>query len=188
MPVLPPVYSTTVIPGLSMPRRSARSIIDRAIRSVYDPVGLQYSSFTSTCAAPSGTIVRSRADGELAMACSIPVRRTRPRMEGIRHGAAPDAWEGQLQVSAGSRLRVVLGAGRERLRCAGAFDHEPQHDRQLPEQGGLRIGKHLVLIVRKEEPGEAQDDVGDAVDDQPHANEPRQETRLIRQGSHGEEP
>src|SRR6266480_7306817 len=72
--------------------------------------------------------------------------------------------------------------------CAGALEYEPQHDRQLPEQGGLRIGKHLVLIVRKEEPREAQDDVGDAVDDQPHANEPRQETRLIRQGSHGEEP
>src|SRR2546422_6682565 len=72
--------------------------------------------------------------------------------------------------------------------CAGALEYEPQHDRQLPEQGGLRIGKYLVLIVRKEEPREAQDDVGDAVDDQPHANEPRQETRLIRQGSHGEEP
>src|SRR2546422_5339012 len=74
--------------------------------------------------------------------------------------------------------------------CAGALEYEPQHDRQLPEQGGLRIGKYLVLIVRKEEPREAQDDVGDAVDDQPHANEPRQETRLDRKSkrlnsSHG---
>src|SRR5438093_1307058 len=70
----------------------------------------------------------------------------------------------------------------------GPFDHEPQHDRQLPEQGRLREGKHLVLIIRKEQSREAQDHVGDAVDDQPHANEPRQETRLVGQGPHREEP
>src|SRR6266702_271306 len=73
-------------------------------------------------------------------------------------------------------------------RRVGAFDHEPQHDRQLPEQGRLRKGKHLVLIIRKEQPREAQDHIGDAVDDEPHANEPRHETRFVRQGPHGEEP
>src|SRR5437867_276271 len=35
-------------------------------------------------------------------------------------------------------------------RWVRAFDHEPQHDRQLPEQSRLRKGKQLVLIVRKE--------------------------------------
>ena len=34
MPVLPPVYSTTVIPGFRSPRRSARSIIESAMRSL----------------------------------------------------------------------------------------------------------------------------------------------------------
>ncbi len=39
-PVLPPVNSTTRIPGLSAPRASAPSIIASAMRSLYDPVGL----------------------------------------------------------------------------------------------------------------------------------------------------
>lgn len=33
-PVLPPVYSTTVMPGRRSPRRSAPSIIARAMRSL----------------------------------------------------------------------------------------------------------------------------------------------------------
>jgi len=45
-PVLPPVYSTTVMLGRSAPRRSASSIIESAMRSLYDPVGLKYSSLT----------------------------------------------------------------------------------------------------------------------------------------------
>ena len=34
IPVLPPVYSTTVIPGCKSPRRSAHSIIESAMRSL----------------------------------------------------------------------------------------------------------------------------------------------------------
>jgi len=37
-PVLPPVYSTTRMPGRNAPRRSAPSIMESAIRSLYDPV------------------------------------------------------------------------------------------------------------------------------------------------------
>ena len=54
-PVLPPVYSTTRIPGRNAPRRSAPSIMASAIRSLYDPVGLKYSSFTKTSAEPRVT-------------------------------------------------------------------------------------------------------------------------------------
>src|SRR5216117_3307428 len=88
------------------------------------------------------------------------------------------------------RPAKALGGARRLFqpRWVGAFDHEPQHDRQLAEQGRLGIGKRLVLILRKEEPREAQDDVGDAVDDGPHPNEPRQEARFVRQGAHREEP
>jgi hypothetical protein len=39
-PVLPPVNSTTRMPGLSAPRASAPSTIASAIRSLYEPVGL----------------------------------------------------------------------------------------------------------------------------------------------------
>jgi len=40
LPVLPPVYSTTVSPGRMSPRASAPSIIASAMRSLYEPVGL----------------------------------------------------------------------------------------------------------------------------------------------------
>jgi hypothetical protein len=70
-PVLPPLYSTTAIPGRNSPRRSAPSIIPRAIRSLYDPVGLKYSSFTSTVAAPSGTTRRNRTTGVLPIASRV---------------------------------------------------------------------------------------------------------------------
>jgi len=55
-PVLPPVYSTTRMPGSRAPRVSAPSIIASAILSLYDPVGLKYSSFTNTSAARGGTM------------------------------------------------------------------------------------------------------------------------------------
>src|SRR5688572_29001279 len=58
-PVLPPVYSITRMPGFSVPRRSAPSIIASAIRSLYEPVGLKYSSLTTT-SAESGWTRRCR--------------------------------------------------------------------------------------------------------------------------------
>src|SRR5215510_9994781 len=61
-PVLPPVYSTTRMPGRSAPRRSPPSIIASAIRSLYEPVGLKYSSLT-TSAEPLGTSRRRRTSG-----------------------------------------------------------------------------------------------------------------------------
>src|SRR5688572_20534598 len=71
MPVLPPVYSTTVIPGLRSPRASARSTIESAMRSLYEPVGLKYSSFTHTSAAPPGTTLSRRTSGVFPIAFSI---------------------------------------------------------------------------------------------------------------------
>src|SRR2546428_5216961 len=70
-PVLPPVYSTTVKPGRRSPRASASSIIASAIRSLYDPVGLKYSSLTSTSALLAGTTLCSRTTGVFPMACSV---------------------------------------------------------------------------------------------------------------------
>jgi hypothetical protein len=46
MPVLPEVASTTVWPGLSVPRRSASSMIAMARRSLTDDAGLKNSHFT----------------------------------------------------------------------------------------------------------------------------------------------
>ena len=49
MPVLPDVASTTVWPGLSVPRRSASSMIAIARRSFTEDSGLKNSHFTYIC-------------------------------------------------------------------------------------------------------------------------------------------
>ena len=46
MPVLPEVGSTTVMPGLSVPRRSASSIMAMARRSFTELIGLKASHLT----------------------------------------------------------------------------------------------------------------------------------------------
>src|SRR5262245_20275771 len=51
------------MPGRRSPRASASSIIARAIRSLYEPVGLNHSSVTNTSAAPSGTTLRNWTRG-----------------------------------------------------------------------------------------------------------------------------
>ena len=72
--MLPPVYSTTSWPGRSRPLASAASIIARAIRSLYDPVGLAASIFTQTSASPSPAMCASRVTGVFPMAESPPGR------------------------------------------------------------------------------------------------------------------
>jgi hypothetical protein len=54
-PVLPVVYSTTGLPGVSLPSDSAASIIASAIRSFILPVGFWLSSFNNTVAPSRGT-------------------------------------------------------------------------------------------------------------------------------------
>src|SRR5262250_1112236 len=56
------------MPGVSVPRRSAPSIIARAIRSLYEPVGLKDSSLTNTLALPGGTTFVRRTTGVWPMA------------------------------------------------------------------------------------------------------------------------
>jgi hypothetical protein len=68
--VLPPVNSITRMPGRNVPRFSAPSIIASAIRSLYEPVGLKYSSFTNTSALVAGLMRRSRTTGVRPMTAS----------------------------------------------------------------------------------------------------------------------
>ena len=58
-PVLPPVYSTTRLPGLRRPERSPASIIASAMRSFMLAVGFSLSSLISRRAQPLGTIRRN---------------------------------------------------------------------------------------------------------------------------------
>src|SRR5262249_40553004 len=70
------------MPGRSAPRRSAPSTIASAMRSLYDPVGFDPSSLTTTSAAPAGTTRVRRTAGvapiafstDSAIVCS-PIRR-----------------------------------------------------------------------------------------------------------------
>ena len=50
----------------------------------------------------------------------------------------------------------VFGHGVQRWRPS-ALDDEPQHERYLPEDGGLRVAKHLVIILRQQYARKAQD-------------------------------
>ena len=71
-----------VPPGFSLPVRSASSIIFTAMRSLIDPPGFKYSTFTRTVAAiPSVTLfsltsgvlpIRSRTDLAYFMGTNLP--------------------------------------------------------------------------------------------------------------------
>src|SRR5216684_7832957 len=86
----------------------------------------------------------------------------------------------------------VLDSRRRRgcgvQRWPSALDDQPQHKRQLPEGGGLRVGKHLVLILRQQYARKAQDHVGEAADGEPDAQEPRQESRSVHKQPKRKEP
>src|SRR5208337_1472771 len=51
--------------------------------------------------------------------------------------------------------------GALRLRL-GAPDQQPQHERNLPDDGRLGVGIDLVLILRQQYAGKTQDDPGEA--------------------------
>ena len=72
--------------------------------------------------------------------------------------------------------------------CTSALDDEPEHKRNFPEEGGLRVGKHLVIILRQQYARKPQDHPGEAADAEPDAKEPRQESRPIRKQPERKEP
>ena len=73
-------------------------------------------------------------------------------------------------------------------RRLGALDEEPQHERQLPEDGGLSEREHVAIILRRQYAGKAQDHPGEAGEGEPDAQEPRQESRPVRERREGKEP
>ena len=71
-PVLPDVGSTMVPPGGSLPFCRASRIMDTAILSFTEAIGLKDSSFTSTSAPACGASLRSLTTGVPPIVCSIP--------------------------------------------------------------------------------------------------------------------
>src|SRR5215472_4376435 len=87
VPVLPPVYSTTVSPGFSRPSASARAITASAIRSLTLPVGFSHSSLARMRAAFGGTTLRKRTSDVWPMAsrtsmASLLLGQRRQQVEG----------------------------------------------------------------------------------------------------------
>src|SRR5260370_40276597 len=84
--------------------------------------------------------------------------------------------------------------GRRRRGCdgrgwrLGALDDEPQHERYLREEGGLGEEKQLVLVLRQQFAGKAEEHIGEAVDGEPDAQEEGQEARPVREDIQMEKP
>src|SRR5262245_21102740 len=133
------------MPGRSAPRASAPSTIASAIRSLYDPVGLKYSSFTKTSALPRSGRRLSRTTGVRPMACSTesttlggitgPRFRRGPAILLHRRGSlhehavrvgllalAPDVPVGVEAVRGGRRDATAVDVGRRRRVEVGAVD------------------------------------------------------------------
>src|ERR1700678_943136 len=69
-----------------------------------------------------------------------------------------------------------------------ALDYQPQHECYLTEEGRLRVGIHLVLILRQQNAGKAQNHPGGAGEGKPDAQETRQEARPVYQRGEREKP
>src|SRR5579859_5016152 len=114
-PVLPPVYSTTSWPGRRRPSASAASIIARAIRSLYEPVGLAASIFTHTSAQPSPARCASRTTGVPPMAEIPPERSTR--------NLHPARRSHQQRTAIAGDLRQIVELAHLGFRAAGIAAH-----------------------------------------------------------------
>src|SRR5258708_39780484 len=79
------------------------------------------------------------------------------------------------------------GCGVPRWRH-GALDNEPQHERYLPEDGGLSEVKHLIVILRRQYARKAKDHPGETGEGEPDAQKARQELRPIHQQRERQEP
>jgi hypothetical protein len=90
-----------------------------------------------------------------------------------------------FEVRLSSRGRWGCDGQRWRL---GALDDEPQHEGNLSEEGGLRVGIHLVLNLRQQYARKAEDHPGEAGESEPDAQEPRQESRPVQQQREGSRP
>jgi hypothetical protein len=70
----------------------------------------------------------------------------------------------------------------------GTLDQQPQHERNLPDYGGLKITVHRILIFRQQGASQAQDDPGKTGEGKPNSQEPRQESRLVDKEREGKQP
>src|SRR6267143_430281 len=119
----------------------------------------------------------------------IPRRPSASRLTGGAPLKGRAQAERRICQTPGLRLsnRRRWGGGMLRWRL-GALDDEPQHEGHLPEGGGLRVGKHPVIILRGQYARKAQDHPGESAQGEPDAQKPRQESRPVHQQGERNEP
>src|SRR5215471_2189867 len=143
-PVLPPVYSTTSWPGRRRPSASAASIIARAIRSLYEPVGLAASIFTQTSAQPSSASCASRATGVPPMAEIPPGRSTHNLRSARRSHQQRTAAAGPGSAARGwDRPRPPRSARRRDGEHLASGDHEIVRVARVPDPGKASVERGL---------------------------------------------
>src|SRR5215831_18963437 len=159
-PVLPPVYSTTSWPGRRRPSASAASIIARAIRSLYEPVGLAASIFTQTSAPPSPARRPSRTTGVPPMAEIPPRRSTQQPPSSAAQPPQRTATAGRLAPGPGASAEDQHAAGppsrAQRVECVvQLFEPDAAGDELVEQQvpGQILVGQrgHVALQVGRPE-------------------------------------
>src|SRR5436190_17892687 len=152
MPVFPLVGSSSPRPGSSSPAASAVSIIERATRSLIDPVGFSPSSFAyrptsglgdSRVSSTSGVLpIRSRMLGAVTLATG----HSRQQDDGVALGDL------RLEAAAGANvlaLDVDVHERRQLLVLEQLSAQRGELAHQVVEQFAdvLALGQHLALAV-----------------------------------------
>ena len=152
MPVLPPVYSTTVPPGFNSPARLAPSMAARANLSFIDPVGFVPSTLATIRAWPSGTTRWSSTSGVFPMV-------SRTDGDGARrpNGAAGDvdAHVGLVAFDVGVMGRVHGDGVAGAVAVHGPIGHDhghPARDDVSKVRGGTELQIHRLPDVRRPAP------------------------------------
>ena len=142
MPVLPEVGSRIVWPGAIAPFSSASSIIERATRSLTEPVGLWDSSFA-----------QMRTPGFGREALELDQRRVADRLRRCRRSAPAGSRPLFVEVSAGPAGPSLHEVVAER-RCAGGPPTRHPPTRSAPDERSAlgRVGAHAEPVRESRPP------------------------------------
>src|ERR1700687_5386731 len=203
MPVLPEVESMIVLSGVSAPRRSPSSIMNRAARSFTEAPGLKHSAFAYTSMRGNCfSNIRTRSSGVLPISCvipSIPVRwAIFKRIESLsarevdQYGPADHEYRRDRVADQRAPIHAPAFqsedvqhrladqvAGAEQRENRGFRHDSEEHDgggNQHLEQLQSRVGSHQVSVGQRLR--EVGDDVAGVLDPDRQPHRPRGNTQL----------
>src|SRR4051812_6176980 len=164
-PVLPAVASTIVPPGCSFPSRSAASIIESAIRSLIDPLGLKFSSLRKSWHGPVSIRVIStsgvspiseRIDGGFCAVCERLMRSRSPFRFAVREHLLENVEPNFAVVERVAEVAALIDPGRwdpahrqieETLDLVVALPRTRiGENRDVRQAGQLIFGEHRLAV------------------------------------------